>query len=404
MDIAPGLPTPEFVFLSPFVFEMMGAGFQRQSRKHVRLAVALCSTSADESATQHWELRWPRITKRYTRTQRAWEEAVDLELLDKLARQANSVDASLVDDEISGIWDDGLISSEGYAADRDAWEARLERADEEYASRSRPDPASTRSGAALTPRKAKSVPRLLSAPAGSVCRSRSDGVAAPQKPMTPAIFESGPSSPPPIPAVGPSHRRRASEDLRLSPSSSAPSKRRKGSVSRSLSPAQQLGLDLTRVVGPDSKMDDPPMQPTQPETQVEGLQLEDDQEEQQEVEDQRAEGQHAAGPRLHKEAKPPSAWLGFPWFTTSGQATPSTLSRDLRCRSIAGFVEACVANSGRPGLLFIDRDAELLGLVWRALIHGRGKNPLTVHVYVLDALDCPTPEAAEAKYMTCMEA
>lgn len=55
-----------------------------------------------------------------------------------MAKKMQFVEASRIDDQVSGLWDDGMISSEGWEAECNSWKDRLRVSDEDWDTVSHP--------------------------------------------------------------------------------------------------------------------------------------------------------------------------------------------------------------------------------------------------------------------------
>ncbi|OAV99744.1 hypothetical protein PTTG_00480 [Puccinia triticina 1-1 BBBD Race 1] len=116
-EVARDLKKPAVIFKKPLVFELMGSGFTKRSRKH------------------EYELRWPRITKMHDPGERDWTDAVDLETHDEMAQRATDPKLLNIADLISG--GSQQAAENGFQAEVDKWSEKLKTGDLNWRSRGR---------------------------------------------------------------------------------------------------------------------------------------------------------------------------------------------------------------------------------------------------------------------------
>jgi len=111
-NMLPSLQSPVVMLRVPLLMELYGAGFTK-------------------ALFQHYELRFPRITKIFRHSERSWSQGIDLKELDKVAREAIGRDRSDkdVDDWCNNLWGKPVSPGAKCSLKRKAsmltWEAKL---------------------------------------------------------------------------------------------------------------------------------------------------------------------------------------------------------------------------------------------------------------------------------------
>jgi len=87
---------PSIILKTPLLVEVFGAGFTKGERSDVCISINRFATNLKR--VQHYELRFPRITKVYRPSERDWKDSVDLGELHRIA--CKSVGRDTADKEI----------------------------------------------------------------------------------------------------------------------------------------------------------------------------------------------------------------------------------------------------------------------------------------------------------------
>lgn len=130
-----GVSSPAVVLDSPLLVEVFGAGFTKAAKCKVRHWLSFIYYTISLIPLQHYELRFPRLTKVFRPSERSWADGVSVSALHIIAREAVGRDRTHkdVDDCVKQMWSKptspSVKSVERKRVREDTWRSRLEDSD-----------------------------------------------------------------------------------------------------------------------------------------------------------------------------------------------------------------------------------------------------------------------------------